>query len=119
MIKLAEEGGVVGSSVDVWSGPGAVLPVVGAATVTDVHAVRPADLKELVAIPVSPVAMLEAEAVVVTTVNATTTLDCRRWRPDDALTPVMTMLDAETPVNAEATAILNWVACAVPNVISV
>ena len=98
---------------------GCWLPEVGVATDTPVQAVRPA-LTNAATAPEpatldKKVVTVVALATVVVTVNATATLDCRRWRPTALVTPVMATEEVEIE-KALAIACLNWEACRVPKV---
>lgn len=92
---------------------------------TEVSAVRPASFNAEPVTAMRALPMLAEVAGVVAMENETTTLACSRcrmvpprWatgRPLGALTAVMVTDDVDT-FTAAATAVLNWAACAGPNV---
>ena len=98
---------------------GCWLPEVGVATDTPVQDVRPAPTNDITAPEPDTldirVVTAAALAEVVVTVNATATLDCRRWRPTALVTLVMATDEVEME-KAVATACLNCEACRVPKV---
>jgi len=98
---------------------GCWLPEVGVATDTPVQEVRPAPTNDITAPEPDTLDMravtLAAFAEVVVTLNATATLDCRRWRPTALVTLVMATDEVGTE-KAVAIACLNWEACRVPKV---